>query len=164
LRPEPRPHLCVVRRAYKAVSANVEMPPGGWPRGTLALLVNGGDAIRGELSWTGGRLEVEWQGGPADQEGDGAPAAEVAAALGGRVLGDPASGRLLCLHPLGGCAMGRSSADGVVDSYGQVFDCPGLYVADGAVVPGPIGEAPALTIAALADRTAAAILEARPLS
>jgi cholesterol oxidase len=55
--------------------------------------------------------------------------------------------------------MGRSAAEGVVDPYGQVFGYPGLHVADGAIVPGTIGEAPALTIAALADRTATAILE-----
>ena len=60
--------------------------------------------------------------------------------------------------------MARSPAEGVVDAYGQVFGCPDLYVADGAVAPRAIGTAPALTIAALADRTATAILEERPLA
>jgi cholesterol oxidase len=40
-----------------------------------------------------------------------------------------------------------------------VFDHPGLHVADGSVMPGPVGPNPSLTIAALADRFADALLE-----
>jgi cholesterol oxidase len=36
---------------------------------------------------------------------------------------------------------------------------PGLFVADGSVVPGPIGANPSLTIAALAERFATKITE-----
>jgi cholesterol oxidase len=61
---------------------------------------------------------------------------------------------LTSVHPLGGCAMADSAADGVVDHRGEVFGHPGLYVADGAVIPRPIGRNPALTIAALAERSA----------
>jgi cholesterol oxidase len=50
--------------------------------------------------------------------------------------------------------MGRNAGEGVVDPYGEVFGYPGLYVADGAVMPGPVGANPSLTIAALADRFA----------
>jgi cholesterol oxidase len=46
-----------------------------------------------------------------------------------------------------------------VDSYGEVFGYPGLYVADGSVMPGPVGPNPSLTIAALADRFAERLLE-----
>jgi cholesterol oxidase len=63
------------------------------------------------------------------------------------------------VHPLGGCPMGRNEREGVVDSYGEVFNHPGLYVADGSVMPGPVGPNPSLTIAALADRFATRILE-----
>ena len=55
--------------------------------------------------------------------------------------------------------MGRSEREGVVDSDGNVFGCPGLHIADGSVMPGPVGANPSLTIAALADRFADAILE-----
>jgi cholesterol oxidase len=54
--------------------------------------------------------------------------------------------------------MGRGEREGVVDSYGQVFNYPGLFVADGAVMPGPVGANPSLTIAALADRFADGLL------
>lgn len=55
-------------------------------------------------------------------------------------------------HPLGGCNMGRSIADGVVDGFGKVFGQQNLYVLDGAIVPRPVGLNPSRTIAALAER------------
>jgi cholesterol oxidase len=58
-------------------------------------------------------------------------------------------GRGLTAHPLGGCRMGTNANEGVVDTHGQVFGCPGLYVADGSVMPGPIGPNPSLTIGAM---------------
>lgn len=54
-------------------------------------------------------------------------------------------------HILGGCVMGDTPADGVVDRQGRVFGYPGLYVADGSVVPVNLNANPALTIAALAE-------------
>jgi cholesterol oxidase len=66
--------------------------------------------------------------------------------------------RVITVHPLGGAPMGRDSKEGVVDSSGRVFDYPGLYVADGSVMPGPVGANPALTIAALSDRFADRLL------
>lgn len=74
---------------------------------------------------------------------------------------DTAPGPLLTVHPLGGCAMGSSRADGVVDDLGRVFDAAaadpqathdGLVVLDGSIVPCALGVNPALTIAVLADR------------
>jgi cholesterol oxidase len=47
---------------------------------------------------------------------------------------------------------------GVVDSQGAVYGHPGLYVADGAAMPGPVGANPSFTIAAFADRVAEGIL------
>jgi cholesterol oxidase len=50
--------------------------------------------------------------------------------------------------------MALNKEEGVVDSYGEVFDYPGLYIADGSAMPGPVGPNPSLTIAALSDRFA----------
>jgi cholesterol oxidase len=66
---------------------------------------------------------------------------------------------LVTPHPLGGCNMGTTPADGVVDHRGQVFGYPGLFVADGAIVPRALGLNPSRTIAALAERIAAKITE-----
>jgi cholesterol oxidase len=61
------------------------------------------------------------------------------------------------VHPLGGCAMARDSEHGVVDPFGRVFGCEGLYVADGSILPGPAGVNPSMTIAALAERIAGSL-------
>jgi cholesterol oxidase len=52
--------------------------------------------------------------------------------------------------------MGRDVREGFVNGYGEVFgyEGKGLYVADGSVMPGPIGPNPSPTIAAVADRIA----------
>ena len=57
--------------------------------------------------------------------------------------------------------MGRSKDEGVVNDEGEVFGYDGLYVADGSVMPGPVGANPSLTIAALADRFAEKMLMKR---
>ena len=54
-------------------------------------------------------------------------------------------------HILGGCVMAEKPEDGVVDQSGSVFGYPGLYVADGSVVPVNLNANPALTITALAE-------------
>jgi cholesterol oxidase len=69
--------------------------------------------------------------------------------IGGRVL----------TEPLGSCPMAESVDSGVVNHRGQVFDSsggvhPGLYVADASTIPAPLGTAPLLTVAALAERCA----------
>ncbi len=61
---------------------------------------------------------------------------------------------LITPHPLGGCNMGISPENGVVDYKGEVFGYRNLYVADGAIIPEAIGANPSKTIAALAERIA----------
>jgi len=67
---------------------------------------------------------------------------------------------LITPHPLGGCRMGTSPDDSVVDHGGAVWGHPNLYVADGSIVPTAIGLNPSRTIAALAERIAARIVAA----
>lgn len=62
-------------------------------------------------------------------------------------------------HILGGCTMGRSADDGVVDSRCRVFGCENLYVADGSVIGANLGVNPSLTIAALAEHAMSFIPE-----
>jgi len=61
---------------------------------------------------------------------------------------------LITPHALGGCNMGETEKEGVVDHKGEVFGHPGLYVADGAIVPRALGVNPSRTIGALAERIA----------
>ncbi|HYP88195.1 MAG TPA: GMC oxidoreductase, partial [Polyangiaceae bacterium] len=76
--------------------------------------------------------------------------------LGAEYVDDPLwmLSRELTVHPLGGCPMGADVNHGVVSPFGEVFGFPGFYIADGSVLPGPVGPNPSLTIAACADRFA----------
>ena len=51
----------------------------------------------------------------------------------------------------------RLQPSGVVDHAGKVFGYDNLYVADGAIVPRPLGVNPSRTIGALAERIASLI-------
>jgi len=55
-------------------------------------------------------------------------------------------------HCLGGCVIGASPEQGVVDHRHQVFGYQNLYVCDGSVVGANLGVNPSLTITALAER------------
>ncbi|MDJ0531971.1 MAG: GMC family oxidoreductase [Xenococcaceae cyanobacterium MO_207.B15] len=61
---------------------------------------------------------------------------------------------MVTVHPLGGCKMGNTVDDGVVNHLGEVFGYKNLYVADGSIIPKAIGRNPSMTIAALAERIA----------
>jgi cholesterol oxidase len=54
--------------------------------------------------------------------------------------------------------MAGTPADGVVSADGEVHGYPGLFVSDGSVIPSSIGFHPALTIAAVAEHIAGAIV------
>ncbi len=55
-------------------------------------------------------------------------------------------------HVLGGCPIGASERDGVVDARHRVFGYPNLYICDGSVIAANLGVNPSLTITALAER------------
>ena len=61
-------------------------------------------------------------------------------------------------HLMGGCAMGRSSADSVTDSFGRVHGRPWLRVADASLFPDSLEINPYLSIMALADRVAEGVM------
>jgi len=66
-------------------------------------------------------------------------------------------------HCLGGCVIGGSAEDGVVDSRHRVFGYQNMYVCDGSVVAANLGVNPSLTITALAERAMAFIPPASEL-
>lgn len=112
-------------------------------------------------------LDVDWQQRASRSHFDALTtfSRQVAEALGGDLMENPLTRflhRLITVHPLGGCPMGSVLEEGVVDSNGQVFNYPGLYVADGAVMPGPVGANPSLTIAALSRRFSHDMIQNRP--
>lgn len=129
-------------------------------RWSLPLLGMGRDVAGGRMDVVEDRLDVDWPPRPSRRyfETLRQTMRDIARAAGASLRDNPLwmLRRTITVHPLGGCPMGRDSASGVVDAYGRVFGHPGLIVADGAVMPGPVGANPSLTIAALADRFATA--------
>jgi cholesterol oxidase len=54
-------------------------------------------------------------------------------------------------HIIGGCVMGTTAADGVINAQHRVFGYRNLYVIDGSAVGANLGVNPSLTITALAE-------------
>jgi cholesterol oxidase len=132
---------------------------------TMPIVAMGRDEPDGKFRLDGNRLHLDWSRDAARAYFDNveAVARSLARELGGKFIRHIPTyffGRAVTVHPLGGCPMGRSAADGVVDSYGKSFVHDGLYVVDGSIMPGPVGPNPAFTIAAVADRAASRIAKA----
>lgn len=133
----------------------------------MPWVAQGQDAANGTLRLKDGELFLDWPPKESEPviEAIYATHKKLARATGGLVippLGWTWGRSLITPHPLGGCNMGDTAANGVVDHKGQVFNYPRLYVADGAIVPEALGVNPAKTIAALAERIAEQIIVDHP--
>jgi len=67
----------------------------------------------------------------------------------------------ITFHQMASCAMGADPARSVVGETGESHEVRGLYVADGSAFPTSCGVNPMITIMAVADHVARAILETR---
>lgn len=132
---------------------------------SFAVLGMGRDIADGNLTLKNELLQLDWKINRSKHYFDGlrSKMKELARFLSADFQDNPLwyLKRVVTVHPLGGCPMGATPEDGFVDSYGKVFGYEGLYVADGSVMPGPVGANPSLTIAAMADRTAQHIIDTR---
>ncbi|MBB65068.1 MAG: cholesterol oxidase [Waddliaceae bacterium] len=54
-------------------------------------------------------------------------------------------------HILGGAVIGKDRNSGVINKNNEVFAYPGLYIADGSMIPANLGVNPSLTITALSE-------------
>jgi len=137
---------------------------------SMPVLVMGRDVPSGMFTLKNGILDCDWTFAASKQYYDrvSRELKRLAEAIDARYAANPVwrfdFQRVLTAHPLGGCPMGRSPQDGVVNEWGEAFGYPGLYVADGSVMPGPVGPNPSLTIAAFADRVADGIIKNLPSS
>ncbi|MCB9492226.1 MAG: GMC family oxidoreductase [Dehalococcoidia bacterium] len=137
---------------------------GGALSRTFMYKLDGEDSARGVARFTARGAVVDWPDYAddpilhfADQR-----LRAWAEAVGGTVVPNVArlpGMRSFSVHPLGGCRMGATFEDGVVDDVGRVFAPsggvhPGLRIADGSIVPTSLGVPPSWTIAALAERIA----------
>lgn len=150
----------VARGGWSAVRA---MTPYRWSERTVIALVmqsvdNSLD-VRLRRGPFGGRLVS--RPGPGEPSPTWIPAAHRTAELladelggvPGSSWGDVAN-MPLTAHFLGGCPIGRTAQDGVLDPYQRVHGYPTLHVLDGAAVSANLGVNPSLTITAQAERAA----------
>lgn len=147
----------------------------GAVRNTQVYLIMSYDDGAGRMSLEKDELRIDWPGvgSQPNFESGNDRLKEATKALGGTYVKNPTWSKLtnhnvVTVHPLGGCVMGDDASSGVVNHKGQVFSGSngtdvhqGLYVADGAVVPRPLGVNPLLTISALAERTCRMLAEER---
>ncbi len=87
------------------------------------------------------------------------PANQAARAFADSIGGQPLNstiesigGLAVTAHVLGGARVACDPSRGVIGTDHQVFGHPGLFVVDGAAVPGNLGVNPSLTITAMAER------------
>jgi cholesterol oxidase len=71
---------------------------------------------------------------------------------------------LITAHPLGGAVMSDSTATGVVNPQGEALGVPGLFVADGSIIPTALATNPSYTISALAERVAFWMIHGREMT
>lgn len=139
-------------------------PNAGSPRRMTNLFAIGQDNAGGRAYWKRGKLDIQW-----DYAAENADlvARQIAAmrdltrAYGGTFAPLPtwdAFRRIITVHPLGGCRLADSPENGVVSTRGEVFGHPGLYIADGSVIPTSLGFHPVMTISAVAERIADAVV------
>lgn len=78
----------------------------------------------------------------AEKMGDGIPQSGTAEVLFNKAT---------TAHVLGGCPIGRTPEDGVVDPMSRAFGYEDFYVVDGSIIPANLGVNPSLTITAMAE-------------
>lgn len=152
-------------RANMSAELHAILTEGAFSSKAMPLLGMGRDVPSGRFSLDGMRnLQCDWNAGPSKGYYDTMinRMRTIAERFGGSLFVNPLYSRAqrgITVHPVGGCPMDTTSAEGVVDSFGRVRRLPGLRVCDGSVFPGPIGPNPSLTIAAFARRCAHHLLE-----
>jgi cholesterol oxidase len=154
LRGDPRSHI----------SSDVSKLLGGGrvSSNAMPVLAMGRDIPDGVMRLRNGDLEVSWNARSSKAYFDRVQQTlgSIASALDGELLNPLLQlfKRVITVHPLGGAPMAINHREGVINRAGEVFHYPGLYVVDGAAMPGPVGANPSLTIAAFADHVADGIL------
>jgi choline dehydrogenase-like flavoprotein len=116
-----------------------------------------GVGIVSEMAFAAGAREVivPWFGYPSFRRVEDLRAA---------IASPPDASRMECMsfHPLGSARMGVNAKLGVVSATGESWDLPGLYVADGSVLPTSIGVNSQVPVMAVATKIAKDLIRAWP--
>jgi cholesterol oxidase len=148
---------------HPASFARTLVPFGAAKRGVILLVMQPIDShlkyvLRRSRLWPFGKT-LDTERGDADPVPVYFPIAqEVAKQMAKEMDGIAQSGIIEVLldkattaHILGGCPIGMTPDEGVVDPKGQAYGHEGLYVVDGSIIPANLGVNPSLTITAMAE-------------
>ena len=136
----------------------------GWSERTLIALVmqtrDNSIVVSGRKTRFGRRLTS--RPGPGEPVPAWIPGGhEAVRRIAAKIGGDPGGAFTdvanipMTAHFLGGCVIGATAEDGVIDPYHRVHGHPGLSVVDGSAVSANLGVNPSLTITAQAERATA---------
>jgi cholesterol oxidase len=156
------------QQIWREIDSMIRGPRFGALYRTQTFLAMSEDDGSGQMGLKDNRLRIKWTdaGHQAVYKLISARLAQLTRAMNGRYVVNPFWSRLfgyrlMTVHPLGGCRLADSAAEGVANADGEVFDARsndtplgGLYVCDGSIIPRALGTNPALTISALAERIA----------
>lgn len=152
------------RKGLLSRPSRLPAPNAGDPRRMTNLFAIGRDNANGRLLLRKGELDVRWSFAAENAvliERMDQAMRSVAEVYGGTyapLASWSAFRRIFTVHPLGGCRMSESPSRGVVSPEGEVHGYPGLYVMDGSVIPSSIGFHPVMTISAVVERSAEAMV------
>jgi cholesterol oxidase len=163
-RHEEREITSLVRGAYHGAIKNTQ---------TYLLMTHDGE--HGKFELKDGKLNINWSTVGKEEIFRKADERlkEETRALDGRYIKNPVwvkamHNELVTVHPLGGCYMGESIEEAVVNHKGQVFSkdsetgvFENFYITDGSVVPRSLGVNPLITISAISERCCALIAKDR---
>jgi cholesterol oxidase len=137
-----------------------------WSERTVILLVMQSRDNSINLRWKRGRhgVRLRSEQGAGEPNPTYIPEANAAARHAAAVMGGDAFGSVnealldvpVTAHVLGGCVIGASPDQGVIDPYQRVYGHDGLHVVDGSAISANLGVNPSLTITAQAERAFAA--------
>jgi cholesterol oxidase len=138
--------------------------PGWAERTTIMLIMQAAQDSEVSMRLGRGPLTLFGRGLVSERKPGSAPMAspeiglqvtrEFAKRTGGIAMGslnESLLGVPMTAHVLGGCNMGATAEDGVIDTDCRVHGYEGLYVIDGSILPGNPGVNPSLTITAMAE-------------
>jgi cholesterol oxidase len=154
LRGAPEPRVPIGRNSLPSID-HLPLPKRVRERLKRGTVVSGMgiDAMDGTVRLNGRRLEIDFDPERSPIYARIYDTMQELARLSGRKI--HVGRRPSTVHPMGGACVGTPQAGGVVDAAGQVYGHPGLFVADAAALPAPVGAPPTQSIAAWAENVAA---------
>ncbi len=160
LRDAPEPRVVIGRNSLPSVDS-YPLPKAVRERLKRGMVVSGmgADAMDGVISIRNGKLHIDFDPAGSPIFGQYFEAMGELARRSGRKI--HLTRRPSTVHPMGGACVGESARGGVVDSGGEVYGNPGLFVADAAALPAPTAAPPTMAIAAWAENLAGRFIGGR---